>query len=196
MFSSGIFLFLIWPAGIVAGGGSFSPPSVPDPHAGISAAINTLALEMKANTRLTKVPYLEGGFATAEAVDTIALTGEQTTTELTVTPSLPDSALLKKASVLTTVTALNNSANAQKIDITVQGRKASGSFTDYFSQDNIIGFGAVDGATSAILPISIVTALIDDLTAAYGFRCSINQSSANSVVYTIQHVLIINYALS
>jgi len=193
MFHSAMLQILIWPTGPATG---FAPGPVLNPHPALVAAIEALGVKMEGAERLAKVPYLESGFPSAEAVDDISLTGEQTTTEVTIAPSLPDSGVLKKASVLTSITALNNTANAQKIDITVQARKGAGAFTDYFSQDNIIGFGAVDGATSAILPISVVTALIDDLTATYGFRCSINQSSANSVIYTIQHVLVLNYALS
>ena len=196
MFNARLSQFLIWPLGVSTGTGSFSALSLEDPHKGLEAGIHALALEMKANTRLTKIPYIEQGFPSAEAVNEITVIGEQLTTEVTVLPSLPDSAILKKASILTSITALNNSANAQKIDITVQARKGVGAFSDYFSQDSIIGFGAVDGATTSIVAVSDITALIDDITVAYGFQCSINQTSANSVFYTTQHVLIINYALS
>ena len=138
----------------------------------------------------------EKGFPTEEALNDISATGEQATTEKTVPLSLPAGAVLKKASLMTIITAMNNTASAQKMDITVQARKGAGAFGDYFSQDDIIGFGAVDGSTTSLNAISDITALIDDLGATYGFRCSINQSSANSVRYTIQHVLIICYALS
>lgn len=195
MFSAGLFQLLIWPAATDVGF-AFLPAPAANPHPELEKAIEALADAIRKGERIAKIPYLEQGFPSSEVTDEIPITGEQTTTEVTITPVLPESAMLKKASVLTSVTALNNSATAQKIDITVQARKGAGGFSDYFSQDSIIGFGAVDGAVSSILPISTVTALIDDLTATYGFRCSINQTSANSVIYTIQHVLVINYALS
>lgn len=196
MFDLNLLQFLIWPAGVFKIFGAFTSAPAADPHAGLENAIKDLALEVRSTERYSKINYYESGFPTAEALNVIAVTGEQKTTEKTVTVSLPSGALLKRASVISSISALNNSANAQKIDVAIEARKAAGSFAAYYSQDDVFGFGAVDGATSAILAISNLTALVDDLTASYGFRCSINQSSANSIRYTTQHVLIISYALS
>ena len=151
-------------------------------------------LKIKELDRYVTSLYFESGAPTAEAMNDIAVTGEQKTTEKTVTLDFSPELGPKRASLISTITALNNSANAQKIDVAIEARQGSGSFAEYYNQDDVIGFGAVDGATSSILAISDLTALVDDLSATYGFRCSINQSSANSVRYTTQHVLIISYA--
>jgi len=130
------------------------------------------------------------GFPSAEAVDAIAVTDPTDTTEKEITVSIPVGASIVRASLLTYVTAMNNSANAQKIDVDVKGRKSGGSFSNFFSQDDIMGFGAVDGATTGIMSISDITALVTG-SGVYGFKCTITQSSANSVRYTTQYVLIL-----
>lgn len=93
------------------------------------------------------------------------------------------------------ITAMNNTANAQKIDVDVKGRVSAGSWNTYFSQDDCIGFPAADGATTGFVPLQDVSALV---TAAgtYGFKCTITQSGANSVRYTTQYVLIVTYKMS
>jgi hypothetical protein len=196
VFDFNLLQFLIWPAGVFKIFASFGVPPVSDPHHELEDMIKQLSLDVRNSERYSKIHYYESGFPTAEALNAISTTGEQKTTEKTVAIRLPSGALLKRASVISSISALNNSANAQKIDVAIEARKGAGSFATYYSQDDVFGFGAVDGATSSILAISNITALVDDLTATYGFRCSINQSSANSVRYTTQHVLIISYALS
>jgi len=152
------------------------------------------------NPQLLNLPQVnimehEIGFASAEALNDIALTGEQTTTERTITVTLPTGATIRRVFLLAVITAMNNTVNAQKIDVTVQGRKGAGGWNNYFSQDDIVGFGAVDGATTSMLAIQDVSALVNEAV-AYGFRLSVNQSSANSVRYTTQYVLLITYRMS
>jgi len=130
------------------------------------------------------------GFPSAEAVNAIATVSATDTTEKEITLSLPSGASIVRATLLTSITAMNNSANAQKIDVDVKGRASGGSFTTFFSQDDILGFGAVDGATTGIVAVSDVTSLVN-AAGTFGFKCTIQQSSGNSVRYTTQHVLII-----
>ena len=134
-------------------------------------------------------------FPSAEALNDIALTGEQTTTERTITVALPDGGKIRRVLLIAIVTAMNNYAQAQKIDVTVQGRKGAGSWSDYFSEDDLIGFGAVDGATTSLVACQDVSALVD-AAASYGFRLSVNQSAAQSVRYTTQYLLAITYRMS
>jgi len=134
-------------------------------------------------------------FPSAEALDDIAAIGEQTTTERGITVALPTGATRRRVLLLAVITAMNNTATPQKVDITVQGRKGAGAFSNFFSQDDIIGFGAVDGATTGIITLQDVSALVDE-AAVYGFRLSVNQSAANSVRYTTQYLLVITYRMS
>jgi len=152
------------------------------------------------NANLLNVPNVkimehEIEFPSAEALDDIALTGAQTTTERTITVTLPTGATIRRALLIGVVTAMNNTVNAQKIDVTVQGRKGAGAWNNYFSQTDCIGFGAVDGSTVALVTLQDVTALVD-AAAGYGFRLTINQSSASSVRYTSQFLLVVTYRMS
>jgi len=143
----------------------------------------------------TNIQEIEKGFPSISALDDISSTGDQNTTEKTITVSLPSGASIVKASLLALITAMNNSENAQKIDLEVHGRKGDGGWSTFFSQDDVIGFGAVDGATSCFCAVQDVTSLIDEET-SYGFKFVINQSSANSIRYTTQYILIIVYKMS
>lgn len=172
--------------------GKYNPSEAED-----TAAIksDTTAIKAKTDNLPTKIE-IEIGFPTSESLNNISTTGEQITTEKNVTLSLPSGVTLKEATLIASIIAINNSANTQKIDITVQARKGAGSFTNYFSQDDILGFPASDAATTAISTLSNITTLVDDLSATYGFQCSVNQSSATSVRYTIQYILIIRYRIN
>jgi len=152
------------------------------------------------NTQILNLPNLsimehEIEFPSAEALDDIALTGAQTTTERTITVTLPTGATIRRALLIGVITAMNNTVNAQKIDVTVQGRKGAGGWSNFFSQTDCIGFGSVDGSTVALVTLQDVTALVD-AAAGYGFRLTVNQSSANSVRYTTQYLLVITYRMS
>jgi hypothetical protein len=133
---------------------------------------------------------VETEFVSAEALDDIALTGEQLTTERTITVTLPAGASISRVLLIALITAMNNTANAQKIDLTVQGRKGAGAWNNFFSQEDCIGFGAVDGATTSLVTVQDVTSLVD-ASGSYGFRFSVNQSAAKSVRYTTQFILVI-----
>ena len=149
--------------------------------AAIKAAIDNLQIEIK--------------FPSAEALDDISTATETATTEREIAVSLPTGATIVRAMLAAFMTAMNNTANAQKIDVKVQGRVSGGTWNTYFSQLDCIGFPAADGATTGIVPLQDVSALV---TAAgtYGFRCLITLSSANSVRFTTQYILIVTYRMS
>ncbi len=134
-------------------------------------------------------------FPTAEALDDILAVGEQLTTERTAEVALPSDAVIRRVLLVSLITAMNNTANAQKIDVTVQGRKAAGAWNDYFSQDDVIGIGIIDGGTTSLIAVSNITALVDE-DETYGFRLSVNQSAANSVRYTVQHIVVVTYRMA
>jgi len=131
-------------------------------------------------------------FPSAEALDAIAAIGPTNTTERTITVSLPTGATIRRVILAAFITVMNNSTNAQKLDIDVQGRVAGGSWNTYFSEDGVAGFPATDGATTGLVPLSDVTTLVT-AEGTYGFRLAVTQTSANSVRYTTQYVLIVTY---
>ena len=138
--------------------------------------------------------YLEVGFPTEEAQNEIAVIGEQYTTIRSVSIYLPANAVKKEVSLIALITAMNNSATMQKIDVQVEEKAAGGSWHYHFSENDCIGLPPVEGATANLLAVSKATTYIP----TYGnveFRCSINQSSANSVLYTIQYILVYKYSI-
>jgi len=136
-------------------------------------------------------------FPSDSALDDISVTtADQPTTELSITVSIPTGASIVRAMLAAFVTIMNDTANAQKITVKVQGRVyPGGSFSTFFSQANCIGFPAADGATTGIVPLQDVTALVTSAQ-TYGFKCLITQSSANSVHYTTQFLLLVTYKMS
>jgi len=142
-----------------------------------------------------KEKWFDIGFPSAEALDAIAVTDPTDTTEKEITVSIPSDATIKRVTLIVYIVAMNNTANAQKIDADVKGRPSGGAWSTFFSQDDCIGFGAVDGATVSLMTVQDVSALI---TAAgtYGFKCTITQSGANSVRYTTEFILIVTYAIT
>jgi len=75
------------------------------------------------------------------------------------------------------------------------GRKAGGTFSTFFSQDDCIGLVDVEGATVSLMTIQDVSAVVTE-AGTYGFKVTITQSSANSVRYTTEYALIITYRRS
>ena len=147
----------------------------------VAADVNNLEAEIK--------------FPSAEALNAIATTSPTDTTEKEITVSLPSGASIVRVMLAVFITAMNNTENAQKIDIDVKGRVSGGSWNTYFSQDDVIGFPAADGATTGTVPLQDVSVLVA-AAGAYGFKCTITQSSANSVRYTTQYVLIVTFKMS
>ena len=137
---------------------------------------------------LTRVA-VETTFPSSEEQNNISATGDQYTTELFIEPFLPSYAVISNVHLVASVTALNNSATLQKIGIQVQGRPEGGTWVSYFSQANCIGLPANEGSTMSYVAVSSLSIGL----AKYGFRIRVNQSSANSVLYTIQFALVYTY---
>ena len=168
-----------------------------DPSTALGALLedSTYGLALLARAAILNVMEHEIEFPSAEALNDISVTGEQPTTERTITVTLPTGASIRRVLLVAVITAMNNFAQAQKIDVTVQGRKGAGSWSDFFSEDDCFGFGAIDGATASLVAVQDVSALVD-AAASYGFRLSVNQSATQSVRYTTQFLLVITYRMS
>lgn len=134
---------------------------------------------------------LDVGLPSAEALDVINVIAATPTTERTIVVNILNPVTIARVSLVTLLTALNDTANLQKVGVTVQGRLGLGAWNNYFSQANCIGIVAVNGATTILTAVSDVTALVT-ANGTYGFRCEITQSGAFNVRYTIQHVLIVS----
>jgi len=135
----------------------------------------------------------EISFVSAEAMDPINVIGPTNTTERQITVALPPGSSLVRAALYALITAMNNTATAQKIGFQVQARPAGGSWSPFFNQANVIGFGAVDGATAAPPPLGQDVSSVVTGPGTFGFRVAITLSAAQSVRFTTQYVLIVTY---
>ena len=138
---------------------------------------------------------LEIKFPSAEILDDIVAIGPTATTERTITISLPSGASMVRVMLAAFLTVMNDTPNLQKIDVDVQGRVSGGSWNTYFSQDDVLGLPASDGVTTGFVALQDVSTLVT-VAGTFGFRLQVTQSSANSVHYTTQYLLIITYRMS
>jgi len=134
-------------------------------------------------------------FPSPAITDEINTTTTTYTTEEPITVALPSGASIVRAMLAVFITAMNASANTQKIDIMVEGRVAGGTWYSYFLQLDCLGLPNVDGATTGFVPLNNVSNIVTG-GGTYEFRVAITQSSANSVRYTTQYLLIITYKMS
>jgi hypothetical protein len=138
----------------------------------------------------------ENEFPSDPLMTDVVATGEQIFVEQDITVTLPVGATIKRALLIGIITAMNDTANAQKIDLKVQGMKKSvGVWSTFFNITSVIGAGAVDGATTGQVAVQDVSSLVNAAT-VYGFRFTVNQTAAQSVRYTTQFLLVVTYALS
>ncbi len=115
------------------------------------------------------------------------------TTERVVKIALPAGAIIKHVMVSAFITLMNNTPTAHKMNITLQGRVAAGEWSTYWSQDDSIGFPGVEGATTGLVAVSDISALVT-VVGDYGFRLIVNQKGgANSVHYTTQYLISVIY---
>jgi len=135
-------------------------------------------------------------FPSAEALDDISVTTPTDTTVRTINVALPADASIVRVMLAVFITAMNNTANAQKIDIDVKVSSDGTVWTTYFSQLDCIGFpDGTDGATTGIVPLQDVSDLVTE-AGTYYFKCTITQSAGFSVRYTTQYLLIITYRMT
>jgi len=134
-------------------------------------------------------------FTSDEVLDDIAAIGPTNTTERTITVTIPAGSTIRRVVLAAFITVMNDSANAQKIDVTVQGRVPPGGWNNYFSENDCIGVPNVDAASTGLVALSDVSALVT-IAGVYGFRLSVTQTSANSVHYTTQYLLLVTYRMS
>ena len=157
-----------------------------------------------------KIMEHELGFSSIEALNSIAVVSTDTT-ELAITVTIPSGAHIIRAYLISLITAMNNTANVQTIDVAVKGRVSAGAWRTYFNQNNCMGVIPLIGATAYLTSLQNVgpTASVaddrivtdanlsgDPPTGTFGFKCTIGQDSADEVRYTTQYILIVTYRMS
>jgi len=165
----------------------------------LDVAVSTRALETGGLLEAVKtdVDNMESviKFPSASALDDIATTATTSTSPQTISVSVPTGASIVRAMLACFLTAMNNTDNTQTIDLVVQGRKPAEAWITFWSQTDCIGFPGLIGCTTGIVPLADVSTLVT-VAGDYEFRCLITLSSAFSVRFTSQYLLIITYKMA
>jgi len=135
-------------------------------------------------------------FPSPIAQDNVSTTSPTGTTEVEITVSLPSGASRVRAMLAAFVTAKNGAATAQDIDISVSGRPSGGSWTTLISTlTDCLGLPEVDKATTGDAYMVDVTSLITG-AGTWGFKVTITLSSAATVRFKTEYLLIVTYKMS
>lgn len=146
-----------------------------------------------ARTPRTLTPQIEGekAYATAELfADISVVTADQSLGSQTITVAVPTNATIIGAIALCVLDIMNDAAVAQKIDLDMEVGGVS-----VFSQDDVIGFPALDGA-SGVFSIFVDVSAIVTAAGAYVLEAFCTLSDAHSTHFTVNYGLIIIYRMS
>lgn len=128
---------------------------------------------------------------TENAAVTIAVTtADQSLGQKTITVDIPSGASIISVIAAAKINLMNNSESAQKIDLKfdVEG-------TTLFEQDDVVGFGAVDGASAVY---TIAEDASDEVTTdgqSVQLEAFATLSAAASVIFSAQYYLFIMYKM-
>jgi len=141
------------------------------------------------------IPNIEFGKvqapATENAAVTIAvITADQSLGSKDITVDVPAGATITSVLAIAQINIMNNSATAQKIDLKFEVESVV-----LFSQTDVVGFGAVDGAASSYV---IAENASDEVTTdgqVVTLEAKATLSAAASVRFQAQYYLIITYKM-
>lgn len=117
-------------------------------------------------------------------------TADQSLGPKDITVDIPNGATIVSVIATARVNALNNSVNAQKIDL-----KFSVETVALFDQDDVVGFGAVDGATATFLIAEDATDEVTTDGQVVTLEAFATLSAAQSVRFQVQYYLFITYEM-
>jgi len=117
--------------------------------------------------------------------------------EYTITVALPNGVTVTRATLVNIITAMNNSANIQKLDIQVTARHEDvAAETTVFNELDCLGLPAADGSTASLIVLAHVGPEglnIVNAAGTYVLKTKVRQSTVASVKYTNQYALIVAY---
>ena len=125
------------------------------------------------------------------AVAVAIVAADQSLGAKNITLDIPAGAAVISVIAVARVNIMNNSANAQKIDLRLDVETVT-----LFDQDDIVGFGAVDGATATFL---IAEDASDEVTAdaqLVTLEAFCTLSAAQSVRFQVQYYLFTTYRMA
>lgn len=122
--------------------------------------------------------------------DINVVTADQTLGLETIDVLIPEGASVRKAIAVAIVQIMNDAATAQKIDLDLE---VDGTLV--FSQNDVIGFDAIDGASGSFIMLADVSAIVN-MAGAHTLEGLTTLSDAHSTHFTTQYALIVCYRFS
>ncbi|MBA7704063.1 hypothetical protein ES703_112861 [subsurface metagenome] len=108
-----------------------------------------------------------------------------------ITVDIPTGATITKVIAVARISIVNDSATAQKIDLKLEVETVT-----LFDQADVIGFGAVDGASGSFIIAEDATGEVTENAQVVTLAASATLSAAASVRFQVQYYLFITYKMS
>ncbi len=129
--------------------------------------------------------------AAENAVVAVAVTtADQSLGSKNITVDIPADATIISVIAVSRINIMNNAATAQKIDLRLEVEGVA-----LFDQENVIGFGAVDGASGCYLIAEDATGEVTADAQVVTLEAKVTLSAAASVRFQAQYYLFITYKM-
>lgn len=133
----------------------------------------------------------EKGFSGDEHFEDISVTtADQSLGSETINVVLPTGASITFATAIAVISIMNDAATLQKIDLDLEVDASS-----VFSQDDVVGLAAVDGASASFLIAQNVSTIITAV-GNHTLEAKTTLSDAHSTHFTTQYMIIVAYRMS
>lgn len=134
---------------------------------------------------IAQVPAAENA-----AVTITVTTADQSLGQKDIVTDIPAGGTIISVIAMAKINIMNNSANAQKIDLKfdVEG-------VTLFEQDNVVGFGAVDGSSASYIIAEDATGEVTADAQTVTLEAFATLSAAQSVIFSAQYYLFITYKM-
>ena len=175
---------------------AYATRTLTDPNS-YKADVSALALETTLNAKLATAHFDLSEYEIAQcpvvenAAVTIAVTtADQSLGSKNIITDIPAGGTIISVIAMAKINIMNNSANAQKIDLKFDVESVT-----LFEQDDVVGFGATDGASSSYIIAEDAT---DEVTAdaqTVSLQAYATLSAAQSVIFSAQYYLFIIYKM-
>jgi len=148
------------------------------------------ALLATAHFNLTEFEKCQAPVAENDVVAVAVTTADQSLGSKNITVDIPAGATIISAIAVARINMMNNAATAQKIDLKFEVEGVA-----LFTQTDVIGFGAVDGASGCYVIAEDATGEVTADAQVVTLEAKVTLSSAASVRFQAQYYLFITYKM-
>lgn len=144
---------------------------------------------------LTEFEKCQAPPAQNNVVAIVTTVADQTLGSKDITVDIPAGATIISVIAVCRVNIMNDSATAQKIDLKLEVAVDGGAATELFNQTDVIGFGAVDGASGCYVIAEDATGEVTADGQVITLEAKATISAAASVRFQVQYYLFITYKM-